>query len=290
MMRNYYYLVASLPELLMDQERKDFSVNALKAEVKDNIHPQDFQLVGFLHLPYDNDNFLNQILSRGFEFNDLGGIDKSVFDEIDENIAQLPEYMQDFYYQYTGKQRNPEEDIENVEEEEKDYNAIVKHPETIFQEKFFELAVNHKNQFLRQWFTFIRDFNNVLAAINCRRLGADPAKHLVGNYPLIEALTKSHASDFGLKKEIEYVDKIIQISEVQDVFERERRLDLLKWDMATELTTWDYFNINFILAFFIKASIINRWLKLDAKIGEGLFKHLFEDLKATYNVANNLQS
>lgn len=290
MMRNYYYLVASLPELLIDQERKDFSVNALKAEVKENIHPLDYQLVEFLHLPYDNENFLNQILKRGFEYNELGGIDKSTFDELDENVSQLPEYMQDFYYQITGKQRNPEEEIEVVDDEDKDYNAIEKHPETIFQEKFYELAINHKNQFLSQWFTFIRDFNNILAAINCRKLGVDPAKHLVGNYPLIEVLAKSHASDFGIKKEIEYFEKILQISEIQDVLERERRFDLLKWDMATELTTWDYFNINVILAFFIKASIINRWLKLDAKIGEGLFKHLFDDLKASYDISNNLHS
>jgi len=102
MMRNYYYLVASLPELLIDQERKDFSVNALKAEVKENIHPLDYQLVEFLHLPYDNENFLNQILKRGFEYNELGGIYKSTFDELDENVSQLPEYMQDFYYQITG--------------------------------------------------------------------------------------------------------------------------------------------------------------------------------------------
>ncbi|HNV52566.1 MAG TPA: DUF2764 family protein, partial [Tenuifilaceae bacterium] len=128
MMRNYYYLVASLPELLIDQERKDFSVNALKAEVKENIHPLDYQLVEFLHLPYDNENFLNQILKRGFEYNELGGIDKSTFDELDENVSQLPEYMQDFYYQITGKQRNPEEEIEVVDDEDKDYNAIEKHP------------------------------------------------------------------------------------------------------------------------------------------------------------------
>ncbi len=92
MMRNYYYLVAGLPELLLDQERKDFSVNALKEEVKDNVHPSDYKLVEFLHLPYDNENFLNQLLKRGLEFSDMGNIEKSIFDELDDNIAELPQH------------------------------------------------------------------------------------------------------------------------------------------------------------------------------------------------------
>lgn len=290
MMRNYYYLVAGLPELLMDQDRKDFSVNALKEEVKENIHPNDYKLVEFLHLPYDNENFLNQLLKRGLEFSDMGNIDKSILDELDDNIAELPTYMQDFYYQYTGKQRSPELEVEEPEDDKDDSFAIEKHPEVQFQEKFFDLAINSKNQFINQWFQFIRDFNNILAALNCRRMGTDSARHIVGNYPLIEILTKSQAADFGLKREIDYLDKLVQISEIQDVLERERKFDLLKWDMATELTTWDYFNINFILAFFVKAGIIHRWLKLDAKTGEELFKRLFDDLKTSYNLSDSLHS
>ncbi|MGD9978778.1 MAG: DUF2764 family protein [Bacteroidales bacterium] len=290
MMRNYYYLVAGLPELLMDQERKDFSVNALKEEVKDNIHPSDFKLVKFLHLPYDNENFLNQLLKRGLEYSDMGNIEKSIFDELDENVSILPPYMQDFYYQITGKQKSEDAEVDEPEAEKDDSFLVEKLPEVLFQEKFFDLAVKSNNQFLAQWFMFIRDFSNVLSAINCRRLGIDPAKHLVGSYPLVEVLEKSQSADFGLKQEVDYIDRVIQISEITDIIERERKFDLLKWDMATELTTWDYFNINFILAFFIKAGIIQRWLKLDAKTGEELFKRLFDDLKASYNLSNSLHS
>ena len=112
MMRNYYYLVAGLPELIMDQDRKDFSVNALKQEVKEQVSSSDYRLVEFLHLPYDNDNFLNKLLNRGLEFNDLGSYEKFVFDELDENINQLPQYMQDFYYRFTGKQRSADDAVD----------------------------------------------------------------------------------------------------------------------------------------------------------------------------------
>ncbi len=284
MMRNYYYLVAGLPELLMDQDRKDFNVNALKQEVREQVSPSDYRLVEFLHLPYDNENFLNKLLNRGLEFNDLGTFERFIFDELDENIQLLPEYMQDFYYRITGKQRSAEEAIDEVDEA-KDLFEVEKLPEVLFLESFYAIALNQNNDFLRYWFSFQRDFNNVLTALNCRRTGIDPAPQLVGNNWLTEVLVKSQAADFGLKHEIDYIDRLIQTTDLSDVLERERKLDLIRWDTSVELTTWDYFNINFILGFFIRAGIVHRWLRLDAKTGEELFKRLFDDLKSSYNLS-----
>jgi len=284
MMRNYYYLVAGLPELIMDQDRKDFSVNALKQEVKEQVSSSDYRLVEFLHLPYDNDNFLNKLLNRGLEFNDLGSYEKFVFDELDENINQLPQYMQDFYYRFTGKQRTADDAVDQ-DEQPKDIFEVEKLPEIRFLESFYDLALSQNNDFIRYWFSFTRDFNNVLTALNCRRLGVDPATQLVGNNWLTEVLVKSQAADFGLKREVDYIDRLIQATDISDVLERERKLDLIKWDMSVEFTTWDYFNINFILGFFVRAGIVHRWLKLDAKTGEELFRKLFDDLKSSYNLS-----
>lgn len=287
MMRNYYYLVAGLPELIMDQDRKDFSVNAIKQEVRENVHPSDYNLVEFLHLPYDNDNFLNKLLNRGLDFNELGTIDQSLFDELDEHISELPHYMQDFYYRYTGKKRSSDE-TDDEPTDRLDLFEVEKLPEVKFQEAFYDHALSQRNSFIRYWFSFQRDFNNVLTALNCRRMGTDPTRQLVGNNWLTEILAKSQAADFGLKREVDYIDRLIQVIDIPDVLERERKIDLLKWDMSVELTTWDYFNINFILGFFVRAGIVHRWLNLDAKTGEELFKKLFDDLKSSYNLSQKL--
>lgn len=278
MMRNYYYLVASLPELLMDQERKDFSVNALRKEVKENVHPSDYKLLELLFLPYDNENFLNKLLKRGLSTNDLGTISPSIYDDFEGNFSQLPQYMQDFYLIHTKKDKTADS---NNEDEAQESDKPV---EVLFQEAFYKMAMACDSSFLKKWFAFGRDFNNILTAINCRRLGIDPAKQLVGEGFIVDALAHSQAADFGLKQEVDYIDRIIQITDIQDVMERERKFDLLKWNMATELTTWDYFNINFVLAFFIKASIMQRWASLDTKLGAKMFDQLFSDLKASFNV------
>lgn len=289
MLRNYYYLVSGLPDLMMDLEQRDFSVEALKEEVRDLVHPSDYRLVELLHAPSDNDNFLNKLLERGLQPSDTGNISPAIFDDLEENISELPAYMQDFYYSYTGKKRTDESDLED-DSQENDGTVTEKLPEVRFLESFYRIALNNRNRFIREWFGFVRDFNNILAALSCRKLNLDPTYHLVGDYPLVEILTHSQASDFGLKQEIDYIDKLMQAVELDDVMDRERKLDMIRWNMADELTTWDYFNINFVLAFFVKAGIINRWLKLDAKVGEELFKRLFDDLKATYNLAESFSS
>jgi len=192
--------------------------------------------------------------------------------------------MQDFYYRFTGKQRSADDAVDQ-DEQPKDIFEVEKLPEIRFLESFYDLALSQNNDFIRYWFSFTRDFNNVLTALNCRRLGVDPATQLVGNNWLTEVLVKSQAADFGLKREVDYIDRLIQATDISDVLERERKLDLIKWDMSVEFTTWDYFNINFILGFFVRAGIVHRWLKLDAKTGEELFRKLFDDLKSSYNLS-----
>jgi len=117
-------------------------------------------------------------------------------------------------------------------------------------------------------------------------MGVDIAGHLVGDGPMVEALTRSQAPDFGLKREVEYIDKLLQITEASSLIEREKRLDVFKWDIADDLAAWDYFNINRIMSFLIKAGIINRWSKLDPAVGEQLFQKLVTDLQSSYQVSS----
>jgi hypothetical protein len=58
----------------------------------------------------------------------------------------------------------------------------------------------------------------------------------------------------------------------------------LKWNVLDELTTFDYFNINKILAFLVKAGMVQRWVKLDAKVGQEMFQKLVKDLRETYEL------
>jgi len=284
MSRQYYFLVAGLPDLFLDQEKKDFNILRFTEEVKDFLHPDDFKLVELLFLTYDNYNILNKLLDRKLEFSSLGKFPKELIDEIDDNINSFPSYIIDFYNLIKGKvdETDDEKDIQYESE------RVEKIPEVRFQEFFFNFISKNDNGFIVKWFEFLRNFQNILTAISCRSKGIDIPNQLVGEGVIVDSLCRSQSPDFGLKNEVDYIDNLIQIASLSDTIDRERRLDLMKWEMVDELTLWDYFTIEKILAFFVKANIVYRWSKLDKKIGQEMFSKLLSDVKNTYIMPKEL--
>ncbi|MFO8023410.1 MAG: DUF2764 family protein [Perlabentimonas sp.] len=281
MQREYYYLVAGLPDLFIDQESKNFNLVNLKEEMQELMHPKDYNLVELIFLEYDNHNFLNQLLNRKQEFIPIGKFSEDFLNELDDNYHELPIYMKEFYLWYKNKQKedNNSDSEASVTNEQAD-----KSPEVLFQEYFYDYLKKYDNRFISQWYDFKRDLNNILTAINCRKHDINVESQLIGEGDLVDTLARSQTPDFGLKKEIDYIDTILQISELNDVLERERRIDLLKWEKVGDLTTFDYFNAERILAFIVKATIVYRWSNLDAKVGEEMFKKLVTELRETYKL------
>ena len=91
-------------------------------------------------------------------------------------------------------------------------------------------------------------------------------------------LAQSSAADFGLRGEIEYIDSIVALLEMKNMLEKEQRLDQIRWAKATELTDFDYFNVNTLLGDLAKVNIIHRWLSLDRKRGEEMLQKLLGEL------------
>jgi len=60
--RQYYYLIAGLPDIVLDQPKMPFSVAAFREELKTHLHPEDYQLAEWLFLPADNRNLLHFFL------------------------------------------------------------------------------------------------------------------------------------------------------------------------------------------------------------------------------------
>ena len=56
--RNYYYLVAGLPDIVLDQKKLSVSIIDFREELKSHLDPKDYVLVSLLFLPFDNTNLL----------------------------------------------------------------------------------------------------------------------------------------------------------------------------------------------------------------------------------------
>lgn len=102
--RNYYYLVAGLPDIILEQSKLSVSLAEFRVDLKSNLHPDDYALVEKLFLVADNRNVLNMVMKNIDEFDPSG---KYSFDEMEEEIKEpvnLPEYLKTFITHFKSNQ------------------------------------------------------------------------------------------------------------------------------------------------------------------------------------------
>ena len=130
---------------------------------------------------------------------------------------------------------------------------------------FYAKAAESKNRFIREYFDFDGRLRNMKVNYLAKRLGKNGEDFMV---ELPEA-------DFDEEKQIQ------DILADADFVQREQKMDELKWEKASDIARMDYFNMNAILAFVVKAKTVQRWAELDAEKGEEMFQKLVKEIRGT---------
>lgn len=273
----YYYLVAGLPELSFEADNRKFDFVGIREWLMRNLEGQDLDMLDSLSLHYDNDNVLSYISKRNV-YNERGLVPQSAYEDIKANRTLFPSYINDLFDMLYSEK---EEDEQNSDDEDEQKKKTV---EVELYNRFYAYVGSFKNEFLQKWFSFDRMLRNILAATNARKLEKDVASVLVGNDSINQQLSQSLAADFGLRGELVLMDKLVPILEIDNLFEREKKIDLLRWDYIDELNTFNYFNVDKVLGYLLKAEMIDRWIKIDPTVGDALLKRYFNDLKGTFDL------
>lgn len=199
-MGSYYYLISGLPEVKLSDSKAKYDINEITQNILSNLSDKDIKLFNYFIYQNDNKNLVNAIaLSKGLFSPYFVHLEPSIFskEEIQKyiNLSNLPNYMAKFL-----------EDNKNTEWEN------IRHIENSLLSSYYEEMIQTGNAFIREYALFMRNLKNILAALNGKALGFsgdEISKELIGDYPLISALTKSSAADFGLGREIPYINNII---------------------------------------------------------------------------------
>ena len=139
--------------------------------------------------------------------------------------------------------------------------------ETALNEPFYAKAAQSKNRFIREYFDFDGRMRNLKVNYLAKRLGKESDPYLM-NFS---------EADFEEEKQI------LEIFENPDFVQREQKMDELKWEKANDIARMDYFNLNVILAFLVKAKIVQRWAVLDQEHGSEMFATLVKEVKGTFD-------
>lgn len=260
--RNYYYLVSSLPEVVLEQSKSPYSVPEFLELMRASLHPDDFRQVRLILLPYSHPlvlAFLQKTAVASHPWSPLS------YEELAEHLKEpgtLPTYLHRIYEAY--RQETPL--YPNMSWE----NQLTA--------SYYEYALAESTGFLHDWLTFERDLNNVLVGWNCRQFGYSLEGQLIGVNEVATAIQTSHARDFGLYAERPYVYWLLDELEDHDLLEREQDIDRIKWNFIEEANTFHYFSVEVILGYLLKLIMLERWLRLDAPTGSERINYVIRTL------------
>lgn len=268
-MSTYYCLVAGLPDLTLEDGKLSYTVTSFKTEIYPELSEEDRKLMDLFYLQFDNANLLKllkdkdaAIDSRGnFSADELNAVIASVKDG-DAWDKTYPSYLFDFisaYLQSSG-----------------DETYL---PENMLAAYYYDYAMNCDNQFVSSWFEFNLNVNNLLSALTARKYKIEVAPNIVGNTEVSEAIRTSNARDFGISGTLEYFEQLLRISETDELVDRERKIDLLKWNWMEDAVFFNYFTVERIFVFLLRLEMIERWISLDKEKGSELFRKMIDSLK-----------
>ena len=152
-------------------------------------------------------------------------------------------------------------------------------------EDFYAVALKHRNRFIRNWFRFDLNLRNAKVRWLNERLGR-PLKQdvLTGENPEAE---DADIEGFRFRAgEFEEAAALEEVLAKTNLLSREKALDDLVWKKADELTVFDYFDLEAVLAFIVKLKIADRWLVLDPEEGRERFRRLVKEVKGTFKGVN----
>ncbi|MDD4141621.1 MAG: DUF2764 family protein [Bacteroidales bacterium] len=271
MSRNYYCLIAGMPDIAFEQKKAIFKQLDFKNYLKEELAPADYAIIEHMYLVYDNKNLLALLEDHGnAEHNPLGNYSKEQLSEALKEPEGIAPYLITFINEYKDS------------DDKKD---------PIYWEKrltllYYEYIKNISDKFLKQWFDFEFTVNTIITALSARQHGRNIEDELIITGEDIIAIAKSNSKNFGLSVDFPAVESLISIYEQDNLLKREESLDMFLWQWLDEHTVFEYFSLAMIASLVIKIRIADRWTNIDPEKGAGLFRKILEDIKAAYNFNN----
>ena len=265
----YYYLVAGLPDISLEDGKLSYTVDSFKSEIYPDLSDKDKNIIDLFYLKFDNENLLHLLKDKEYVVKRNGNFSSdellSLIDTIkDGDIPdrKYPSYFSKFISEYLALA--PEDA----------YRAS-----DMLTSDYYSYAMRTKNSFVSAWFEFNLNLNNIQSAISARKYKIDVASTIVGDTDVCEMLRTSNARDFGLGDTLPYLENIQRISEIDDLLEREKKVDQLKWNWMEDESFFNYFTVERLFVFLLQLEMIERWISLDKDKGNELFRTLIQGLK-----------
>ena len=243
-MGGYYYIIAGLPDISFDDSKAAYTVEQFREEVYSSLSSSDRKVMDLLLLE-DTCRSLIQ--------------DRDNFELTDDMPKFIGVYLREL--------------------KDESWREKAAFAEDRLWSLFYEYAMSMGNGFVRSWYEFNLNMNNIMAAITARKYNLDIQKVIVGTGDVANALRTSGARDWGLSQEVECFEDVARLTEEDDLSQRERKADMIRWRWLEDNTFFNYFSVEKLFSYMVRLGMVERWSSLDREEGQKLFRELIGTLK-----------
>jgi hypothetical protein len=248
-MKNYYFLVPSLPPLSL-KEKPDITFEKLAALLEIGLTKEDLEKTRVLRRFVDISNIRSLLLEE--KIDPRGNLNEKELDEalLIKNI--LPQYVFDFLDRF-----------EKVADRIRNLSGLLS--------QYFAIEIPKAEGFLKKYLQFERDCRLVLLALRAKQLGRDVVRELQFedlSDPLVAQILAQKDSDHYEPPE-EYKElKELIASCYGDPWLENRVFAEYRFKKIDEMSEDKLFTIDQILAYMAKLMIIEYLLELDEERGK----------------------
>lgn len=276
-MNKYYCFLAGLPDISFDDGKLSYSLSDFIADLDSSLSASDRKLMRLFRLKYDNQNLLAYLNNKEATLNPLGNYTAEQFEQAILSIREedpfpqkeLPTYLLKFLKEYAN------EELAGKGLSNEDYLSSL----------YYDYASSTSNRFVREWFNLNLNIGNILSAFAARKMGWELDKVVVGNNDVAKIIRANNTRDLGLTDELDYFETLVRLSEEKNLFESERKVDLLKWDWLEEKTLFIYFSFENVFSYLLRLEMIERWLQLSKETGEQMFRSMITQMKESVKLS-----
>lgn len=277
-MAKYYYLISGLPELQLDDSKLKISLSEFKNELIENLSDSDLSYIGYFYMQFDNKNLLLLLKNKDAELETLGNLDRDQLLDIILQFKETEEPADKKIYSYFRQ-----------------FIPAFLADKPVFQHMswedqlatlYYNSAISCGNSFISDWFKFNLNVNNIIIAMNCRSFGYRRETMVVGDDEISIAIRTSNSKDFGIKPIFPEIDDVMRLADEPDLFERERKIDLLKWNWLEEKGFFHYFDMEHLFIYLVRLSFLERWVRLEKETGRKVFREMISQLQHSFEFPN----
>jgi hypothetical protein len=262
-MNYYHYLISSLYELIIDSGRKTALWKEFHEFCEDQLKKDDFNEFKKLFLMNDIKNAVNYKKK-----NDPYKI-PSYYpeEEFIENLKE-PVIFFDFLQRY----------FQEKKQSKRSYPEMLEIDELVLF--FYEDLKNIAEGFIYEYFLFELDLRNITTAFSCRKSNIDFTDKIIPFGENAEQILKNRSGDFGLGREIDFIDKLALAYDSGSIVKIEKAIEDARWNWLDSRIRDDFFSFEAVLAYTVKIQSVLRWMELSEEKGREILNKLLGQIKS----------